>query len=73
MGKGGITSCRRLKFVLREFNCMSKIQRMMKNLKAFVPSLDYTVCDFFWWQSEGGDLVWPLEYKGELPKQHFSL
>lgn len=51
---------------------MSKVRRM-KNFKAFLPPLGYTLCDFFLWQSEGGDRVWPLEYKGELPEQCFPL
>ena len=45
---GGVEACGKerevlphagdLKFFLREFNCMSKIQRMMKHLKVFVSS-----------------------------------
>ena len=62
------------KFFLREFNCMSKIQRMMKHLKVFVSSAGLpSVHVILLGASERGDLLWPPEQKGEWPKQWFPL
>lgn len=55
---GGVEACGERGYYLtqetevcwREFNCMSKIQRRLENLSF---CWGCTVCDFFWWQSEG--------------------